>query len=85
MGIGVVKIASGFANANRGARQMSEQLSDLDPPSERNLLDLAPFGQEYDDCGEPTPGEYSSEQYRNLARDPFEHAVRVIKDYFAIE
>ena len=84
--IGVFQIVLGFANLNRGMKQAREAYSeDWDDASWKNLLGLAPFGQNFDDPCEPGPLEYFSSVWDNLVADPYNTAKQAIKDFFAFD
>jgi type VI secretion system secreted protein VgrG len=83
--VGTAKIGFGIANVNRGAQQFAEGWEGDSGPTLKNLWGLAPFGQKFDDPGEPTPGEYAQQVYQDFARDPANALGRAIKDFFAID
>ena len=59
-------------------------MDDPNGPSARNLLGLLPFGQKYDDPGEPSMGEWAGGQYKKLKESPLRTLKEAIKDFFAI-
>jgi type VI secretion system secreted protein VgrG len=63
---GLWNVKSAYAAQQRGVQQWNEALSEcLEDASYRNLLGVAPFGQNFDDPGEPTPREFFTERLRN--------------------
>ena len=83
--VGSVQVAFGYANLNRGAGQFSESLTDNVGATPKNLLGLAPFGQEFDDIGEPGAFEYFGNQANKFVTQPVTTTVGVVKDFFALE
>ena len=83
--VGAATVAFGLANVSRGAQQFSESLNSESGPVAKNLLGLLPFGQKYDDPGEPGMVEYFKERYKELVSDPIGTSKRLLKEFFAIE
>jgi RHS repeat-associated protein len=83
---GSVKLATGFANFNKGMGQIREAVDEpFAAASFRNLLGLAPFGQKFDDPCEPGPREYFKGIWNDYIKDPISTAKRAIKDFFAFD
>jgi hypothetical protein len=83
---GGVKMATGFANFNRGLGQMREALYEpFEQSSLKNLFGLAPFGQKYDDPCEPGPVEYFEGMWNDFVVDPLKAVKQTIVDFFAFD
>ena len=83
--LGSARLAGGLANVNRGAQQLSESLNDESGPSAKNLMGLLPFGQKFDDPGEPTVVEYSKDKIERFVKEPAATAKEAVEDFFAVE
>jgi type VI secretion system secreted protein VgrG len=83
--LGTVKLAFGLANVNRGAGQIAEAADDPNGPSVRNVLGLLPFGQEFDDPGEPSLVEYAKDKVEKFVKSPARAIKEAAKEFFAIE
>ena len=68
--------------ASRGGLQIREGLGeDFFDATPRNLLGLAPNGQEFDDPGEPTPLDYLDQVANLFEEDPRAGMARLLSDY----
>jgi hypothetical protein len=85
LALGTVKLVFGLASVNRGAGQIAESGDDPNGPSARNLLGLLPFGQKYDDPGEPTLVEFAKDKVEKLVTDPAHAVKEAVKEFFAVE
>jgi RHS repeat-associated protein len=79
IGIGAVQVGLGIGNISRGTQQLGEAMNEeWGDASGRNLLGLAPFGQEFDDPWEPGPVEYFKSAAQNFDASDW------VRDFFAL-
>ena len=84
---GALLVKVGLSIISRGLRQIHEAANDKQGPSPRNILGLLPMGQEFDDPGEPTLGEFASEKWQeflDLPADPGPVLEKWLKELFAV-
>jgi RHS repeat-associated protein len=82
---GTYNLVTGYGAVRREAQQFSESLDDPSGPTLKNLWGLAPFGQQYDDPGEPGPLQYFRGLAREFVQNPAAATKRAVKDFFSFE